>query len=49
MTVCKECGATEQGTIEIEDQGETVEVCKCCHFPADEVMVNYDEDYGSDR
>jgi hypothetical protein len=49
MQVCKECCAVEQGTEIIIENGEEIEVCKSCHFPADECMKNYDEDYGKER
>lgn len=49
MTYCEECCAIEQGTKTVFEDGDEVEVCASCGFPADEVMKNYDEDYGQER
>lgn len=47
MRACTECCSVEQGTIEIEVDGETVEVCAVCEM--EDSMKSYDEDYGQDR
>ena len=50
MQMCTECCAVEQGTkIYIDELGDEYEVCAVCGMPAEEVMKNYDEDYGVDR
>lgn len=48
MDYCNECYSVEQGTIEIELDGETISVCACCQS-TDETMVSVDEDAGQDR
>jgi len=48
MTRCTECCTVEPKTIEIEIDGDAVEICGEC-MCEDETLVHYDEDYGSDR
>lgn len=48
MTRCTECCSVEPTTIEIEVEGETLEICGECLCEED-TLVHYDEDYGSDR
>lgn len=49
MTVCLECAAVEQGTVENEDADGVFEVCASCGMPAEECIRSFDEDYGKDR
>jgi hypothetical protein len=48
MQYCIECNSTEQGTIEIIEDGETIEVCAVCQS-TDDTMRNFDEDAFKDR
>jgi hypothetical protein len=48
MQYCTECNSVEQGTIEIEVDGETMDVCAVCQMTED-TMRNFDEDAYKDR
>lgn len=48
MQYCSECNAIEQGTIELIEGDETIEVCSVCQT-TDDSMQNFDEDAGKDR
>lgn len=48
MQYCTECLSVEQGTIEVEVDGEIFEICSQCES-SDDTMILVDEDYGKDR
>lgn len=48
MQYCTECHSIEQGTVEIELDNETIEVCASCQS-IDDTVRHYDEDYGKER
>jgi hypothetical protein len=48
MTRCNECQSIEPKIVEMEIDGETLEICGECLCEED-TLEHYDEDYGSDR